>query len=92
MGVQFKGYQMADKMTGRRFVAVTATWTVAAVLGLTVALLSVGLLGLWVAVGAIAGLGTTVVCGWLGQFLFATDFDAVLADAPASEDSRDKTP
>jgi hypothetical protein len=92
MGVQFKGYQMADKMTGRRFVAVTATWTVAAVLGLTVALLSVGLLGLWVAVGAIAGLGTTVVCGIFGQFLFATDFDAVLADAPASEDSRDKTP
>jgi hypothetical protein len=92
MGVQFKGYQMADKMTGRRFVAVTATWTVAAVLGLTVALLAVGLLGLWVAVGAIAGLGTTVVCGWLGQFLFATDFDAVLADAPASENSRDKTP
>jgi hypothetical protein len=30
--------------------------------------------------GAIAGLGTTVVSGWLGQFLFATDFDAVLAE------------
>lgn len=83
---------MANKKTGRRFVAITATWTVAAILGLTVALLAVGLLGLWVAVGAFAGLGTTIVAGWLGQFLFATDFDAVLAEAPASEESRDKTP
>jgi hypothetical protein len=83
---------MAENMTGRRFVAITAAWTVAAILGLTVALLAVGFLGLWVAVGAIAGLGTTVVCGIFGQFLFATDFDAVLAEAPASEDSRDKTP
>jgi hypothetical protein len=75
-------HQMAENMTGRRFVAITAAWTVAAILGLTVALLAVGFLGLWVAVGAIAGLGTTVVCGIFGQFLFATDFDAVLAEAP----------
>jgi hypothetical protein len=83
---------MAERTTGRRFVAITVTWTIAAILGLTVALLAVGLLGLWVLAGAIAGLGTTVVCGWLGQVLFATDFDAVLADAPATAQKRDKTP
>lgn len=78
--------------TVRRFAAITAAWTVACILGLTVALLAVGLLGLWVAVGAIAGLGTTLVCGWLGQFLFATDFDAVLAEAPPAGADRDKAP
>lgn len=67
-------------MGARRIVAIIIVWTVAAILGLTVALLAVGLLGLWVAVGAIAGLGTTVVGGWLGHVLFATDFDAVLAE------------
>jgi hypothetical protein len=73
-------------MSARRLVAVIVVWTVAAILGLTVAILAVALLGLWVAVGAIAGLGTTVVSGWLGQVLFATDFDAVLAErAPAEE-------
>jgi len=83
---------MAQPLTSRRFVAITAAWTIAAILGLTMALLAVGLLGLWVAVGAIVGLGTTVVCGWIGQFVFATDFDAVLAEAPSGEQDRDKSP
>jgi hypothetical protein len=83
---------MARAMTVRRFAAITATWTIAAVLGLTVALIAVGLLGLWVAVGAFAGLGTTVVSGWLGQLLFATDFDAMLEDAPSRETNRDNSP
>ena len=46
-------------MSAKRLSAIIIVWTVAAILGLTVALLAVGLLGLWVAVGAIAGLGTT---------------------------------
>ncbi len=83
---------MAQHMTARRFAAITVAWTIAAILGLTMTLLAVGLLGLWVAVGAFVGLGTTVVCGVLGQFLFATDFDAVLADAPSVDANRDKTP
>ena len=80
-------------MTGRyRLVAIMVVWTGAAITGLTVALVAVGWLGLWVAVGAFAGLGTTIVGGWLGQILFATDYDALLA-ARASEDTgRDKTP
>ena len=65
-------------MSARRLVGVIVVWTLAAILGLTVAILAVALLGLWVAVGAVAGLGTTLAGGWLGQFLFATDFDAVL--------------
>lgn len=81
---------MTQPLTTRRFAAITAVWTVSAILGLTVALLAVGLLGLWVAVGAIAGLGTTILCGWLGQFLFVTDFDAVLAKAAKPEGKRDK--
>lgn len=62
-----------------RPVAVMAVWTGAAIAGLTVALIAVGFLGLWVAVGAFAGLGTTVVGGWLGQILFAMDYDAAIA-------------
>jgi hypothetical protein len=83
---------MAGNTATRRYLAITVAWTVAAILGLTVALLFVGLLGLWVLVGALAGLGTTLVCGWFGQLLFATDFDAILADAPPAQANRDKTP
>ena len=83
---------MARAMTVRRFAAITTTWTIAAILGLTVALVAVGFLGLWVAVGAIAGLGTTVVSGWLGQLLFATDLDSVLEDAAKRETNRDNSP
>lgn len=69
---------MTKMTSGRRYVMIMAVWTLSAILGLTVALAAVGWLGLWVAVGAFAGLGTTVVGGVLMQFLFATDFDAVL--------------
>ncbi|MEQ8366443.1 MAG: hypothetical protein RIB61_07020 [Roseicyclus sp.] len=65
--------------TGRKLVCAITWWTIACILGLTVALLAIGLLGLWVAVGALAGLGTTVVSGWLCQLLFCTDFDEKLA-------------
>jgi len=65
--------------SSRRYVAIIAVWTLAAILGLTVALVAVGFLGLWIAVGAVAGLGTTVICGWIGQILFATDVDAIIA-------------
>jgi|HotLakDrversion3_2_1075589.scaffolds.fasta_scaffold00623_19 hypothetical protein len=74
-----------------RLLAIIVVWTVAAIMGLTVALLAVGWLGLWVAVGAFAGLGTTVVGGWLGQVLFATDYDALLAARDAETTGRDKT-
>lgn len=70
---------MAEMTTGSRLVAVIVVWTVAAILGLTVALVAVGFLGLWVAVGAVAGLGTVFVSGWIGQIAFATDFDALMA-------------
>jgi hypothetical protein len=83
---------MKRPMTFRRFAVITAVWTIAAISGLTVALIAVGLLGLWVAVGAVAGLVTTVASGWLGQFLFATDLDAVLASAPTAGANRDKSP
>ena len=69
---------MANMSSGRRYVMIMAVWTLSAIMGLTVALAAVGWLGLWVAVGAIAGLGTTIVGGILLQFVFATDFDAVL--------------
>jgi fatty acid desaturase len=74
----------------RRLGAIIVVWTAAAIGGLTVALLAVGWLGLWVAVGAFAGLGTTVVGGWLGQILFTTDFDALLADRSDEDTDRDK--
>lgn len=75
--------------SGQRYVMVMAVWTIAAILGLTVALAAVGWLGLWVAVGAIAGLGTTVVGGIFLQFAFATDFDAMLAAQRNSATGRD---
>jgi hypothetical protein len=78
--------------SGRRLVAIMVVWTGAAIAGLTVAILAVGWLGLWVAVGAFAGLGTTIVGGWLGQILFATDYDALLAARTAEGTDRDKTP
>lgn len=73
-----------------RLVPLIAVWTLAAIGGLTVALLAVGWLGLWVAVGAGAGLGTTVVGGWLGQILFAMDYDAVIAARRDGQGGRDK--
>lgn len=76
-------------MLGRRPVALIAVWTIAPVLGLTVAILAVALLGLWVAVGALAGLGTALVSGWLGQILFATDLDAAAGGPVAPKSSRD---
>ncbi|MFW5655821.1 MAG: hypothetical protein ACOCYW_09315 [Roseicyclus sp.] len=75
-------------MSARRIVAVIVVWTMAGILGLTVAILAVALLGLWVAVGAVAGLGTTLVCGWLGQVLFATDHEALLAARGKAEKPR----
>lgn len=71
-------------MSFRRFLAVLFVWLFAAIAGLTVALVAVGALGLWVAVGAVAGLGTTIVGGWLGQLLFATDLDALAARKAAA--------
>jgi hypothetical protein len=75
--------------SGRRFMLITAVWTISAIMGLTVALASVGWLGLWVAFGAFAGLGTTVVGGLIGQFVFATDFDAIIAAQRTDAAGRD---
>lgn len=80
---------MTTNTTGNRIVAIMVVWTVAAVLGLTVALFAVGFLGLWVAIGAFAGLGTVAVTGWLGQIAFATDFDALIAERAAKAQRRD---
>ncbi len=80
---------MAKMTSGGRFVAITTVWTLAAILGLTVALVAVGYLGLWVAIGAFAGLGTTVFGGLFGQFLFATDFDAMIETQRAEAAGRD---
>ncbi|MDP4893167.1 MULTISPECIES: hypothetical protein [Rhodobacterales] len=80
---------MSEFTSGNRIVAIMVVWTVAAILGLTVALFAVGFLGLWVAVGAFAGLGTVAVSGWLGQIAFATDFDAVIAARAAKAQGRD---
>jgi len=76
--------------SGRQFARILVVWTLSGILGLTVALLAVGLLGLWVAVGAIAGLARTFVAGLLGQILFATDYDALLARRAAQATARDK--
>jgi hypothetical protein len=80
---------MANMSSGRRYVMIMAVWTLSAIMGLTVALAAVGWLGLWVAVGAIAGLGTTIVGGILLQFVFATDFDAVLEARRTTATDRD---
>ena len=80
---------MTTNTTGHRIVAIMVVWTVAAILGLTVALFAVGFLGLWVAVGAFAGLGTVAVSGWIGQIAFATDFDALIAARAAKAQGSD---
>ncbi|WP_297618094.1 hypothetical protein [uncultured Roseicyclus sp.] len=82
---------MAEMTTSYRLGAVIVVWTVAAILGLTVALFAVGFLGLWVAVGAFAGLGTVLVSGWIGQIAFATDFDALIAKRAEQARARDTT-
>jgi hypothetical protein len=69
---------MAEMTSRRRFVVVTTVWTLSAIMGLTVAILAVGWLGLWVAVGVFACLGTTVAGGVIGQVLLASDFDAMI--------------
>jgi fatty acid desaturase len=80
---------MKKMSSGQRYVMIMVVWTIAAIMGLTVALAAVGWLGLWVAVGAIAGLGTTVVGGIFLQFAFATDFDAILEARRNSATGRD---
>ena len=80
---------MTTNTTGHHIVAIMVVWTVAAILGLTVALFAVGFLGLWVAVGAFAGLGTVAASGWIGQIAFATDFDALIAARAAKAQGRD---
>ena len=80
---------MTKMTSGRRYVMIMAIWTLSAILGLTVALAAVGWLGLWVAVGAFAGLGTTVGGGVLLQFLFATDFDAMIESRRNDATDRD---
>lgn len=82
---------MTKMTSGRRYVIIMAVWTLSAIMGLTVALAAVGWLGLWVAVGAFAGLGTTVMGGILLQFVFATDFDAMLEAQRAEATGRDTT-
>ncbi len=70
---------MEKNITGRRFFCQIVIWTLAAITGLTVTLIAVGLLGLWVLIGAFAGLGTTLVMGWVLALLFCTDLDALAA-------------
>lgn len=82
---------MTKMTSGRRFALITVVWTLSAIMGLTVALAAVGWLGLWVAVGAFAGLGTTVVGGVLGQFLVATDFDRMIEAKRGTDPGRDTT-
>lgn len=80
---------MTQPTAKRRYGALIVVWTLAGVAGLTVALLAVGWLGLWVAVGAFAGLGTTIGGGLFGQFLFATDVDAMIAARRNAATDRD---
>jgi len=79
---------MTEMTSGRRYAAMMAVWTCAAVTGLTVAVVAVGLLGLWSGFGAVAGIGTTIVGGWIGQVLFATDLDALVAARRAEAEGR----
>lgn len=80
---------MSETTTGRRFVCQLVIWSIAAITGITIAMLAVGLLGLWVIVGVGGAIGGTLVTGWLLSVLFCTDFDAMLARAPQSKDNRD---
>jgi len=80
---------MTQPTAKRRYVALIVVWTLAGIAGLTVALVAVGWLGLWVAVGAFAGLGTTIGGGLFGQFLFATDVDAIIAARRTAATDRD---
>lgn len=76
---------MEQGSRGRRFVSLIGVCVAAAVIELAVAPIAVGALGLWVAVGAITGLGATALCGGLDQVLVATDYDAVLNRAAATD-------
>jgi hypothetical protein len=80
---------MSEHTTGRKLTCQIVIWTIAAIMGITIAMLAVGLLGLWVLVGVGGAVGGALVTGWVLTLLFCTDFDAMLAQRAAAQQDRD---
>ncbi|GAA5071852.1 hypothetical protein N0B44_13875 [Roseibacterium beibuensis] len=64
--------------TGRQFLLALASWSIAAIVGITVAFVAVGFFHLWVIVGVVGAVGAAIATGLVLQFALVTDFDAVL--------------
>ena len=80
---------MSNNSSGQRWRCQIVIWSISAVVGITVAMLAVGLLGLWVLIGAAGAIGGTLVTGWLLSALVCTDYDAQLQELRSNADSRD---
>jgi hypothetical protein len=77
---------MFSATSARQFFGIVACWSIAAVVGITVAVFSVGFLGLWVAIGAVGAVVAAIATGIGLQFAFFTDFDAVIEKRIAARD------
>lgn len=74
--------------TSRQFFLALVSWTIAAIVGITVAFVAVGFFHLWVLVGVVGAIGGTLATGLVLQFALCTDFDAAL-DARARDSQGD---
>jgi hypothetical protein len=80
---------MSNGLNSRTFGRQLIVWSVAAIVGITIAMVSVGFLGLWVLVGIGGAVVGTLATGLIGSALFCIDFDAVIEARRAAAEGRD---
>ena len=82
---------MSNGLNSRNFRCQIVVWTIAAIVGLTVAMVAVGFLGLWVLVGVGGAVVGAVATGLFLSALVCMDFDAVLQERSTDRKDRDKS-
>ncbi len=80
---------MTKGLNSQTFARLMLVWCIAAITGITIAMVAVGFLGLWVIIGVGGAVVGTLATGFLGQLLFCTDFDAVIEARRANATGRD---
>jgi len=80
---------MSNALKRNTFGRQLIVWSVAAIVGITIAMVAVGFLGLWVLIGVGGAVVGTIATGLLGSALFCTDFDAVIEARRAAAENRD---
>ena len=80
---------MSNGLNSRTFGRQLIVWSIAAIVGITIAMLAVGLFGLWVLVGVGGAVVGTLATGIFLSLVFCVDFDAVIEQRRAAAEGRD---